>query len=126
MAESTECLACGEAAGPVSVAQPVAFEYGVTPQQSFAYRKCEGCESEWLDPRPTTDELTRFYPSSYHAHNDDHGIVAALLVRTRSERRGRVYRRFYGALLIATLPLELLAVFTRRTGTVDVRARRAP
>ncbi|HKP64119.1 MAG TPA: methyltransferase domain-containing protein, partial [Polyangiales bacterium] len=86
------CHACGGSAESVSLNSPVDYEYGVVPDRAFCYRRCADCQTEWLDPRPSSDELVGFYPNDYHAYNDDHGAVAAGLVWVRSQLRGRRYR----------------------------------
>jgi SAM-dependent methyltransferase len=86
------CLACDGNANRLSLAQPVDYEYAVVPPQTFCYLRCASCASEWLSPRPEESKLPQFYPSAYHAHNDDHGLVAKLLVWVRSQMRGRAYR----------------------------------
>lgn len=89
---ATICQACGQPLGMVSLAHPVDYEYAVEPAQPYRYLRCERCGSEWLSPRPEDAALPAFYPANYHAHNDDHGLVAGLLVRVRGWLRGRKYR----------------------------------
>jgi SAM-dependent methyltransferase len=86
------CQACGGSAERVSLEDPVDYEYRVVPARKFRYRRCDGCATEWLDPRPSADELVGFYPLDYHAYNDDHGAVAGALVWVRGQLRGRRYR----------------------------------
>jgi SAM-dependent methyltransferase len=86
------CQACGGRAESVSLSQPVDYEYRVVPKREFCYRRCSSCRSEWLDPRPSERELVEFYPGDYHAYNDDHGLIAAVLVRVRGWLRSRFYR----------------------------------
>lgn len=94
MPDSTErsCQACGKPLATVSLASPVDYEYAVEPSQAYYFMRCSGCGSEWLWPRPEDSALPDFYPANYHAHNDDHGLVAGLLVRVRGWLRGRKYR----------------------------------
>lgn len=87
-----QCVVCGSIEAHTSVSDPVDYEYAVVPENRFEYRLCEACGSEWLEPRPTDADLAAFYPEGYHAYNDDHGLVAGLLVGTRSVIRGRKYR----------------------------------
>ncbi len=77
----------------------------------FAIQKCDSCHSEFLDPRPTESELPPFYPSDYHAYNENHGGVARLLVEPRARSRARFYGR-----LIRDRPGRLFDV-----GTGDCR-----
>jgi SAM-dependent methyltransferase len=69
------------------------LEYFVVPPREFAMRKCGGCGSEFLNPRPLESELPPFYPSDYHAYNENHGGVARLLVEFRARSRARFYGR---------------------------------
>jgi SAM-dependent methyltransferase len=73
----------------------VDLEYFVVPPRAFAVEKCAHCNSEFLIPRPTEEELPPFYPSDYHAYNENHGGVARLLVQARARARAR----FYGHLI---------------------------
>jgi SAM-dependent methyltransferase len=86
------CSACGAPLSTVSLQNPVDYEYGVQPRDSYYYLRCDSCSSEWLAPRPGDDALPAFYPDNYHAHNEDHGFVAGLLVSVRGWLRGRKYR----------------------------------
>ena len=61
------------------------------PDRRFRFVACDGCGTEWLDPRPTEEELVAFYPSGYHAYNDDHGVIASALVSLRARLRARQY-----------------------------------
>ena len=69
------------------------LEYFVVPPRDFAMHKCGGCGSEFLNPRPLESELPPFYPSDYHAYNENHGGVARLLVEFRARSRARFYGR---------------------------------
>jgi SAM-dependent methyltransferase len=86
------CPACGGNADTVSLAHPIDYEYQVVPARDYCYRRCAACASESISPRPAASELPPFYPVGYHAHNDDHGLVARLLVGQRAQLRGRAYR----------------------------------
>ena len=92
MGVRVHCLACEGNASRVSLEAPVDYEYGVVPSVSFSYYRCESCDSEWLCPRPRDSDLPAFYPAHYHAHSDDHGVLAKILVGIRSQLRGRNYR----------------------------------
>jgi SAM-dependent methyltransferase len=72
------------------------FEYRVVTERPFSYRLCGSCGSEFLSPRPTVPELNTFYPDNYHAYNDDHGLVARLLVGMRAKKRARFYAQLVG------------------------------
>jgi SAM-dependent methyltransferase len=69
------------------------LEYFVQPPRPFRVQKCDACESEFLNPRPTEAELPPFYPSDYHAYNENHGRFARLLVEARARSRARFYGR---------------------------------
>ncbi len=71
----------------------VDFEYFVVPPRPFIEQRCGRCGSQFLDPRPTEAELPPFYPSDYHAYNENHGAVARLLVEARARARARSYGR---------------------------------
>ena len=90
------CPVCG--AGETAPARDDVrdFEYFVRPTRPFGLRRCRRCDSEYLAPRPSGDELPPFYPPEYHAYNEDHGAVASLLVGVRARLRGRAYRQLLG------------------------------
>ena len=69
------------------------MEYFVIPPRPFGVQKCRDCGSEFLEPRPLESELPPFYPSDYHAYNENHGAVARLLVQFRARSRARFYGR---------------------------------
>jgi SAM-dependent methyltransferase len=71
----------------------VDLEYFVIPPRDFDMQKCGDCGSEFLNPRPLESELPPFYPSDYHAYNENHSGVARLLVQFRSRSRARFYGR---------------------------------
>ena len=74
-------------------------------------QKCGDCGSEFLTPRPLESELPPFYPSDYHAYNENHSGVARLLVQFRARSRARFYGR-----LIQSRPGRIFDV-----GTGDCR-----
>ncbi|MEM1113478.1 MAG: methyltransferase domain-containing protein [Pseudomonadota bacterium] len=86
------CQACQHPLGAEHLEHLVDYEYAVEPGTAFRIERCPHCGSEWLAPRPGSAELPGFYPPNYHAHNDDHGLVAGLLVTIRGWLRGRKYR----------------------------------
>ncbi len=71
----------------------VDLEYFVEHPRDFSVQKCRHCGSEFLHPRPKESELPPFYPSDYHAYNENHGRIARLLVEARARRRARFYGR---------------------------------
>jgi SAM-dependent methyltransferase len=89
----------------------VDLEYFVVPPRNFVIQKCDRCASEFIFPRPIEAELPPFYPSDYHAYNENHGRLASLLVAARARSRARMYGK-----LIATRPGRIFDV-----GTGDCR-----
>lgn len=87
------CPICGSDRTRLYRTDVVDLEYFVTPTRDFAMQKCGDCGSEFLNPRPLESELPPFYPSDYHAYNENHSGVARLLVRYRSRSRARFYGR---------------------------------
>jgi SAM-dependent methyltransferase len=69
------------------------LEYFVVPPRHFLMQKCGDCGSEFLTPRPLEVELPPFYPSDYHAYNENHSGVARMLVQFRARSRARFYGR---------------------------------
>src|SRR5262245_55654671 len=86
------CPICGSRRTEFACSDVEDFEYFVKPPRPLALRRCLACECEYLHPRPTGDELPGFYPPDYHAYNEDHGVVASILVSMRARFRGRYYR----------------------------------
>jgi SAM-dependent methyltransferase len=63
--EPVDCCICGNTASmPIAVGED--FEYRTGPD-SFLARRCGNCSLVYLDPRPEASELSRIYPSNYHA-----------------------------------------------------------
>jgi SAM-dependent methyltransferase len=91
------CVVCGSTHTAPHRRDVEDLEYFVTTRRSFSVWKCEGCRSQFLDPRPDLDELAEIYPSHYHAYNEDHGAIAGVLVRLRARRRASFYRRLAGS-----------------------------
>jgi len=91
--------------------QPSDYEYFIQPQRELDVHHCRQCDSEFIHPRPTVEELISFYPLDYHTYNDDHGLIAGTLVQIRSRVRARFFNR-----LIKERPIRLFDV-----GTGDCR-----
>jgi len=89
------CPICGSTATAVWTTAVRDFEYFVVPPRPFSERRCDDCSSQFLGPRPTEEELPPFYPSDYHAYNENHGALQQLLVKYR----GRSRAKFYGSLI---------------------------
>ena len=58
------CVCDDDDAQPIAVGED--FEYR-TCADCFLAMRCRGCGLVYLSPRPDLDELSRIYPSSYHA-----------------------------------------------------------
>ena len=89
------CPICGSARTRTFRSDVVDLEYAVVPPRPFMVRKCGECESEFLSPRPTEEELPPFYPPDYHAYSENHGPIAQQLVKARARSRAK----FYGGLI---------------------------
>jgi SAM-dependent methyltransferase len=105
------CPICGSDRTRLYRTDMTDLEYFVVPQRAFTMQKCGSCGSEFLSPRPLESELPPFYPSDYHAYNENHSGVARLLVQFRARSRAR----FYGG-LVRTRPGRIFDV-----GTGDCR-----
>ena len=108
---SVRCPICGSDRTRLYRTDVVDLEYFVVPPRDFAMQKCGDCGSEFLTPRPLESELPPFYPSDYHAYNENHSGVARLLVQFRARSRARFYGR-----LIQSRPGRIFDV-----GTGDCR-----
>jgi SAM-dependent methyltransferase len=107
----TGCPICGSERTRLYRTDVADLEYFVTPARDFDLQKCDGCGSEFLTPRPLESELPPFYPSDYHAYNENHTGAARLLVQFRARSRAQLYGR-----LIDTEPGRIFDV-----GTGDCR-----
>jgi SAM-dependent methyltransferase len=105
------CPICGSDRTSLYRTDVADLEYFVIPPRDFAMEKCGACGSQFLIPRPLESELPPFYPSDYHAYNENHSGVARLLVQFRARSRARFYGR-----LIQSPPGRLFDV-----GTGDCR-----
>lgn len=105
------CAVCGAGSVASIEAQPRDYEYFVEPARSLRVLHCGRCGCRFLHPRPSVGELISFYPSDYHAYNEDHGALAAWLVALRARTRARKYLG-----LVRSRPVRLFDV-----GTGDCR-----
>ena len=105
------CPICGSDRTRLHRTDVTDLEYFVETPRTFTIQRCDACASEFLNPRPTEAELPPFYPSDYHAYNENHGSLARLLVEVRARARARYYGR-----LITNRPGRLFDV-----GTGDCR-----
>ena len=92
-ARPVSCPICGSDRTRMYRNDVTDLEYFVVPRRHFVIQKCGDCESESLTPRPLESELPPFYPSDYHAYNENHSGVARLLVHLRARSRARFYGR---------------------------------
>lgn len=67
------------------------FEYRIDAANHEMWR-CPHCASEFVHPLPPEHELVQFYPPEYHCYNEDHGLLARILVDIRARVRGKYYR----------------------------------
>lgn len=95
-AVAAPCAICGSEHTSLHRSDVVDLEYFVVPQCPYAVYKCRDCASEYLSPRPLESDLPSFYPSHYHAYNENHSGVARLLVQARARSRARLYRGLLG------------------------------
>jgi SAM-dependent methyltransferase len=84
--EHAACCLCGEFRGePIAVGED--FEYRTSPDTFLAMR-CPNCDLVYLDPRPSTTQMSVIYPDDYHAFSfdeDRYGVVFRM--RRRIELR---------------------------------------
>jgi len=52
---------------------PKDYEYQVEIADDFGIRICDACNSEFVWPRPSLDELRRMYPDNYYAYGTEMG-----------------------------------------------------
>ena len=91
----TPCPICGSPRTMTFRTDVQDLEYFVSPPRPFTMRRCDSCASQFLGPRPTEDELPPFYPTDYHAYNENHGALQRMLVKRRAKSRAK----FYGSLI---------------------------
>lgn len=84
--ESTVCCLCRRpSTDPVGVGRD--FEYDTSPAEFLAVQ-CRECQVVYLDPRPTSSELSTIYPDNYHAFDfEPAGYGVVYRVRRRLEAR---------------------------------------
>lgn len=90
---SVRCPICGSDRTWLCRSDVTDLEYFVVPARPLATHTCGDCGSEFLSPRPLDSELPAFYPSDYHAYNENHSGPARLLVELRARSRARSYAR---------------------------------
>src|ERR1700722_9927782 len=91
------CPICGSDQTSLHRSDVEDLEYFVVPPREFIIQKCNRCGSEFINPRPTEEELPPFYPSDYHAYNENHDRLASLLVAARARSRARLYGKLITA-----------------------------
>jgi SAM-dependent methyltransferase len=105
------CPICGSERTSLCRSDVIDLEYFVVPPRPFVIQRCDRCASQFISPRPTESELPPFYPSDYHAYNENHGGLARLLVEARARSRARSYGK-----IISSRPGRIFDV-----GTGDCR-----
>lgn len=69
---------------------PEDYEYQVDIAAQFRVRVCNACNSEFVWPRPTIDELRRMYPDNYYAYGAEMGrfwqVIYNRWCRTEAKR----------------------------------------
>jgi SAM-dependent methyltransferase len=88
------CVACGNDAADVVLADGEDYEYRVPGR--FRFVRCRRCDLVFMSPRPDQEALLRFYPRDYHAYERPTSRLFALLDRLNRRRRVRGYLRHLG------------------------------
>lgn len=65
-------------------------------EEEFGVVRCRNCGLIYTNPRPTREEISRYYPSQYSAFAFSQGGVAGLVRRTLLEREVRRVRSLIG------------------------------
>lgn len=65
-------------------------------EEEFGVVRCRNCGLIYTNPRPTQEEISRYYPSQYSAFAFSQGGLVALLRRTLLEREARSMRNLIG------------------------------
>jgi Methyltransferase domain len=68
-----KCPICGTVDSRHLPELPADFEYGVAIAAEFGIRVCNACDSEFVWPRPTLDQMRRMYPDNYYAYGTEMG-----------------------------------------------------
>jgi SAM-dependent methyltransferase len=85
------CPICGSVQTKLYRSNVRDLEYFVEPPRPLLVHRCDECGSEFLAPRPKESDLPPFYPSDYHAYNENHSGVARILVQFRARARAKLY-----------------------------------
>jgi hypothetical protein len=69
---------------------PKDYEYQVEIAADFGIRVCNACNSEFVWPRPSLDELRRMYPDNYYAYGTEMGgfwqVIYNMWCRSEAKR----------------------------------------
>jgi 2-polyprenyl-3-methyl-5-hydroxy-6-metoxy-1,4-benzoquinol methylase len=90
----TRCVLCGSEASEVCASGPD-FEYD-TVDGEFHFVECASCQHQYLNPRPSTNDLDVIYPSNYYSFT---GTTNALVARAQRYWEGgkvELYRGLVG------------------------------
>lgn len=90
------CPVCGSHETRELGSQPADFEYRVPFDRDLRVRACVSCESEFLQPRPSTEEIASFYPDDYYAYHHELGPVSRWLFDRRCRARARALTELLG------------------------------
>ena len=67
--EHVKCCVCG---GSESRTVAIGYDYEYrTSRDEWTYVRCEKCSLVFLNPRPSTSELRRIYPSNYYSFDEN-------------------------------------------------------
>jgi SAM-dependent methyltransferase len=90
----TRCALCGAEDGAFE-ASGIDFEYA-TVANEFSFVRCRLCDHVYLNPRPSSGDLSVIYPEDYYAYEEDGGGLVARLRRVWEGRKVRLYRDLVG------------------------------
>lgn len=104
---------------------------------SWDVRRCEPCQTLWMDPEPLAEELPRLYPDSYHTHGPPWDVLDGWQTRIGRARRAlklQILATAFGYGLwsrsgwvrAAGVALGRIPHFRRRVGLDNVRLLGAP
>jgi 2-polyprenyl-3-methyl-5-hydroxy-6-metoxy-1,4-benzoquinol methylase len=90
--ETIACNQCGSRNNPI-IARGTDREYFTSPDV-YSIVQCQDCSLIYLNPRPTTAELSRIYPSNYHSYILDEaaGSKGSFITRMRQKSGANRFR----------------------------------
>jgi 2-polyprenyl-3-methyl-5-hydroxy-6-metoxy-1,4-benzoquinol methylase len=90
----TRCVLCGGEDSEV-VASGSDFEYDTTTNV-FHFVACRECGHQYLDPRPSSDDLDVIYPSNYYSFTGTTNSLVARAQRVWESGKVKLYRELVG------------------------------